>query len=75
MIGGNIINYSAADGVVTFYLEETQSKSRCYVRALMNEYEQKLIDKNAAIWWDSENVYLTIGDIPDCKFPKVGNSF
>lgn len=36
---------------------------------------QRLIDIGADIWWDSESVYLTIGDVADCKFNKIGFSY
>lgn len=75
MIGGNILSFTASDNVVTFYVKEEQSMSRCHVKALMNQHIQKLIDIGASIWWDSEIVYMKIGDVPDCKFHKVGFSY
>lgn len=74
MIGGTIIKHEVNDDVVTFYVQENESTSRCRVRARMNQFERKLIDDGAQIWWTGNEVYLCIGDVPDCKFPKVGYS-
>lgn len=75
MIGGIVIDWIAKEDTVTFSVMEEQSGSICRVKAIMSKGAQRLIDLSAPIWWESENVYLTIGDITDCKFPKVGFTY
>lgn len=75
MVGGRVIYFTSNESVVTFLVQEEQSMSTCKVKAIMSIIEQKLIDIDMAIWWDSDSVYLTIGDVPNCKFQKIGFSY
>jgi hypothetical protein len=75
MIGGTILKHEVSEDIVTFTVKENQSTSQCRVKAWMNEHERKLIDNGTQIWWDSHTIYLEIGDVSDCKFPKVGFSY
>lgn len=75
MIGGKILEFSSNGDVVTFNVKEEHSESRCSVKASLNSHAQRLIEVGADVWWDSETVYLTIGDVPDCKFKKIGYSY
>lgn len=75
MIGGRVTHFTSNESMVTFSVQEEQSMSKCQVKAIMSISEQKMIDIDTAIWWDSKHVYLTIGEVRDCKFPKVGFSY
>lgn len=75
MISGRVTYFTSNESVVTFSVQEEQSMATCKIKARMSFDEQKLIDIDTAIWWDSDNVYLTIGDVPDCKFQKIGFSY
>lgn len=75
MVGGRVIYFTSNESVVTFLVQEEQSMSTCKVKVIMSIIEQKLIDIDMAIWWDSDSVYLTIGDVPNCKFQKIGFSY
>lgn len=75
MIGGIILSFTASDNAVTFHVQELQSVSKCRVKALMDMNAQRLIDIGTNIWWDHKFIYLTIGDVSDCKFNRIGFSY
>lgn len=75
MIGGSILSFRSSENTVTFHVKEIESTNKCHVKAFMDISAQRLIDIGADIWWDSESVYLTIGDVADCKFNKIGFSY
>lgn len=74
MVGGIIDSWQTSTKFTKIIVKDRPYSNweYCSVKVQIPPGALKLLKENKPIWWHGDYVYITLEEVSDCKFKKIG---